>query len=275
MTTDPERTDERSDVEVPERPELRGARTRKRSRPAPPMIDIGLVLRNTFRVFGRGALPLTAFALLCYGPWLGLEAAGVGSVDATPQSFLLYLFAATFGGFINSTAVIVFTFEQLQGRRIGLGGALGRAAPMMPALFVSNIIVAMALGFGFLILIVPGVIFFVCSCVSSPALLNERLGPIRAIDRSFALTRGSRLVILLLGFLMVMVQVLLSVPAALLETGLLADKEQQGVVLGVRILSALFTVLSGTLFAVCITALYHDLRRIRADLGESLASIFD
>jgi len=275
MTTDPERTDERSDVEVPEGPELRGARTRKRSRPAPPMIDIGLVLRNTFRVFGRGALPLTAFALLCYGPWLGLEAAGVGSVDATPQSFLLYLFAATFGGFINSTAVIVFTFEQLQGRRIGLGGALGRAAPMMPALFVSNIIVAMALGFGFLILIVPGVIFFVCSCVSSPALLNERLGPIRAIDRSFALTRGSRLVILLLGFLMVMVQVLLSVPAALLETGLLADKEQQGVVLGVRILSALFTVLSGTLFAVCITALYHDLRRIRADLGESLESIFD
>jgi hypothetical protein len=274
MTTDPERTDERSDVEVPEGPELRGARTRKRSRPAPPMIDIGLVLRNTFRVFGRGALPLTAFALLCYGPWLGLEAAGVGSVDATPQSFLLYLFAATFGGFINSTAVIVFTFEQLQGRRIGLGGALGRAAPMMPALFVSNIIVAIALGFGFLILIVPGVIFFVCSCVSSPALLNERLGPIRAIDRSFALTRGSRLVILLLGFLMVMVQVLLSVPAALLETGLLADKEQ-GVVLGVRILSALFTVLSGTLFAVCITALYHDLRRIRADLGESLESIFD
>ena len=225
MTTDPERTDERSDVEVPEGPELRGARTRKRSRPAPPMIDIGLVLRNTFRVFGRGALPLTAFALLCYGPWLGLEAAGVGSVDATPQSFLLYLFAATFGGFINSTAVIVFTFERLQGRRIGLGGALGRAAPMMPALFVSNIIVAMALGFGFLILIVPGVIFFVCSCVSSPALLNERLGPIHAIDRSFALTRGSRLVILLLGFLMVMVQVLLSVPAALLETGLLADKE--------------------------------------------------
>ena len=46
-------------------------------------------------------------------------------------------------------------------------------------------------------------------------------------------------------------------------------------VLGVRILSALFNVLSGTLFAVCITALYHDLRRIRADLGESLESIFD
>jgi len=126
-----------------------------------------------------------------------------------------------------------------------------------------GILTALAVGLGTIALIVPGIWLFVSFSVAVPALLLERIGPWKAMGRSFRLVRGrwwptaGALLVgyLLIGILGALVSgVILVVPSLLAEDNTLVGA--LGAVVGGTVGSALTTPYS----AAVVALLYFDLR---------------
>jgi MFS family permease len=115
----------------------------------------------------------------------------------------------------------------------------------------------------FLLLIVPGIWLAVAMSVAVPALLLERIGPLRSIRRSLGLVRGRwwpTAGALVVGYLMIAILGAIVQYAVLIIPSLLTD--------GNTLVSALAAVVGGTLgaaittpySAAVVTLLYFDLR---------------
>ena len=133
-----------------------------------------------------------------------------------------------------------------------LGGLFGVA-------IVGGLLVAL----GTLALVVPGIWLFVAYSVAVPALLLERIGPIRALRRSFRLVRGRwwpTAGVLLIGYLLIgilgalVTGVIMLVPTVVAEDNTLAGA--LGAVVGGTVGSVLTTPYS----AAVVALLYFDLR---------------
>jgi len=59
-------------------------------------------------------------------------------------------------------------------------------------IFVASILTAIATGFGFLLLVIPGIIFFTMFSISSQIAAAENVAPLQAMNRSIELTSGYR-----------------------------------------------------------------------------------
>ncbi len=84
----------------------------------------------------------------------------------------------------------------------------------LPLLLLSLICVV-AVGLGGLLLIVPGLVIALLTCVSAPALVLEHRGPIDALKRSFNLVRQSVLFTIGYGIIFAMVTIFLSLALGL------------------------------------------------------------
>jgi hypothetical protein len=133
-----------------------------------------------------------------------------------------------------------------------LGGLFGVA-------LAGGVLVALAT----VALIVPGIWLFVMYSVAVPALLLERIGPLKALRRSFRLVRGRwwpTAGALLVGYLLISIlgalvtAVIMVVPAVVAENNTLAGAV--GAVVGGTVGSVLTTPYS----AAVVTLLYFDLR---------------
>jgi hypothetical protein len=88
-----------------------------------------------------------------------------------------------------SAAVAVITYGTMQGRRVPLGEVLTRLVACMPAIFVAMMLTTSIIIPGFLACFLPG-FFFMWRLLFTPTIVViEGLGPIRALQRSWALTR--------------------------------------------------------------------------------------
>jgi hypothetical protein len=85
---------------------------------------------------------------------------------------------------------VTVTFSE--GRKASLGESVMAGLRVALPLFLLGVLTAIALAFGFMLLLVPGVILYMMWSVAAPALVEERLGPIEAFGRSRYLTRGAR-----------------------------------------------------------------------------------
>jgi hypothetical protein len=133
-----------------------------------------------------------------------------------------------------------------------LGGLFGVA-------IVGGVLVALAT----LALVVPGIWLFVMYSVAVPALLLERIGPVRALRRSFRLVRGRwwpTAGALLVGYLLIgilgalVTGIIMVVPTVVAEDNTLAGA--LGAVVGGTVGSVLTTPYS----AAVVALLYFDLR---------------
>ncbi|HEX8574217.1 MAG TPA: YciC family protein [Allosphingosinicella sp.] len=93
---------------------------------------------------------------------------------------------------ITQGALVRATVAFSEGRKASIGECILAGLRVALPLFLLALISAVALAFGFLLLIVPGVILYVMWSVAAPSLVEERLGPIEALSRSQDLTRGAR-----------------------------------------------------------------------------------
>lgn len=81
-------------------------------------------------------------------------------------------------------------------------GRLGAVLMRLWAIIPTSIVLFFGLALGTLLLFVPGIIFGLATSVTMQALAVERLNPLRALSRSFELTRGRRG--MLLGFALIL-----------------------------------------------------------------------
>ena len=125
------------------------------------------------------------------------------------------------------TGMVVELVRDVQdGRRDSSVGELFRSvAPVVVRLAVVSLLFGLAVGLGFLLLIVPGLILMTIWAVVAPVVVIERPGMFAAFGRSRALVRGQGvpvfgvvIVVLLLSLLIGVIAVVLTSPLGLAGT---------------------------------------------------------
>jgi len=259
----------------------------------------GTIRRNPRTVMGLAAVLVTVQQLLAMVAEVGTgdiptvygtfsEQASlqvVGGIGAALSLVLSTLVSAVLTGMI-----VVVVAEDVFGRRVGIGGVWQRVRPRLRALALASLVAGVLpfAGLVFLLfppggvlltlvtLAVPGAVLWAAWSLATPALVLERLGPIRALRRSWRLVMpgfwrvwGIRALSVLLGWVM---QGLLIVPfaafAALLAAVLGSGGGDDPLPLAALACLALGSILGGMIaqpFLAGVLALLYVDRRMRAE----------
>ena len=258
--------------------------------------DFGRVIKNTFGAIRQNAATFAILALVLAGIPAAISTFGlvglfgrltaIGSgAPAEPSLAFMGFNAALAGGgtlinvFANAilqAAVMYGTAAFLNGRTASLGECFGAGLRRCLPLIGLMIVVAIAVFFGFLLLVVPGVMMAVAWVVAVPALVVERTGVFGALGRSADLTRGRRWPIF--GFIVlyfIAFSVVQQVVLGIVGSVIVAATPSAMIVRQLPV-SAALGVLVAVLASAGSAAIYYELRTTREGVGpEALASVFD
>ncbi len=256
-------------------------------------LSFGEILGGATGIFRRNTGPVLAVALLLVilqqvvlvASLLLLEgvpgqvsfAPGIEELNlASGVGALIGLFVSTVIGAVLTGLIVVLVAEDMLGQQLSLGEVWHRVQSRLVAIIGVSLITMVLSVLGLLLLVVPGAILWAGWALAVPALLLERLGPIRALRRSWQLAWPDvlrvfavRLVGSLFGFLLLYV---VALPFELLgfiatDDGDPTTAETQGSLLVVG-LAAVGSILGGVLmrpFLAAVLALLYLDRRMRAE----------
>ena len=172
-------------------------------------LDIGSVFSRIFEFYGQQFGLLLPAALIVLLPAAVVEAAigdrGVGDAGDIPL-VLLSIAATVILNFWYQGMVVQAVRDILDGRRdFSLGGLFRSVTPVLGVLIGAGILAGLGIAFGFLLLVVPGLLLLTWWALLGPVIVLERAGVGDAFRRSRALVRGNGwrvfAVIVLLGLL--------------------------------------------------------------------------
>lgn len=259
----------------------------------PGKLDIGRVISGTFQTLGRNAVAFLVLALVLSGVPAALisyiEAANLVGMRSGDMSLTMNYFSSlglvglvtVVSSAILQGALIYGTVQDMNGRKPNIGECLATGLRAFLPLIGVSILFGLAAAFGFVLLIVPGVMIICAWCVSVPSLVAERTGVFGAFSRSADLTRGNRwrvfallIVVWVIAIVISMVIGAIAVGASFMSGGLdpVALARSPAQIVANLITSTLSPAISSTGVAV----LYVELRRNREGLGPQwLAEIFN
>ena len=145
---------------------------------------IGFLL--IFFVFG-GAAGFGALAGWLQG---GGEGAVIGGVVGFALGILVFALVMGIAWLIVSGMLVVMARDALDGRDPSMGDALAVAFGRLGGLCGASFLGALAVGIGFLLLVIPGLVAMVALIFTLPALLLDGLGAVAAMKRSVAVVRN-------------------------------------------------------------------------------------
>lgn len=167
---------------------------------------VGLLITSAIEAYKARWRPLTAIGLLSAAPVALLEAgislatdrdpfvqpasatdpqaAALDPTTLVPALLSLVLFS------VASAACVHLVAEGREGRDVSWAAALGFGLSRAAGVLAASLLVLVAVLLGLLALVVPGIWLAVALALTTPALVLERLGPVAAMRRSFALVRG-------------------------------------------------------------------------------------
>lgn len=178
-------------------------------------------------------------------------------------------------------SLVRVTVDQEEGRKAELGESIAAGLRVALPLILMTIVSGIAMMIGTILLVVPGVILFVMWSVSSPALVDERLGILSALGRSRALTRGYRWRIFGMELLLlVLMWIVMGVTAVLVMAGgsfslqSMAAAQQSPSIVAIVVMLVVQTLIS-VVWGVCHASLFVELRNAKDGFsGEALAEVF-
>jgi hypothetical protein len=236
------------------------------------------VFSKAFAVYSRRFVPFFILTVIASIPnYIALLAiripttpAEIASSDLAAMTFarvaltLINVATSTLAG----GAVIYGVIQDLRGRTFSIGDSIGIALRRVLPLLGIGISLAIIIGLGVLLLIVPGLIFACMYFVSSPVCVAERTGVFASMSRSRLLTKGHRWQVLGIFLLMLIVIIALSSIAGLAftptgATGVMAARLVVGAVVG-------------SFNGVLVSVLYYELRAAKEGVDiDKIASVFD
>lgn len=240
-------------------------------RRSPYAFGIGRVISNSFSAVGGAPLIFFAASFLFNAPssllppLLGNDLTGLWAVFAG-------------GGIVGAVvwmllqlALTQLALDTLAGREAALGGAFALAGRrLLPGLGLV-LLSAIGMGFGFLFLIVPGIILLLTWFVIVPVLVGEGRGVFDSFARSGELMRGMRWRLLLL---LLIVLVVWSLFAGLGQGLAFAIGGENGE-WPQAIVGAITGTLVGMLQAAGAAAVYHEVRTAKEGMGShDLEAVF-
>lgn len=246
--------------------------------------DMGRVAKETFASLRKHAAILFPAALILIpgAQLLGFFAAKTGMDPTDPAKIFsspLYwvsLVVSIVAGYLLQAIIIHTVVEGHRGNQVSLGSAFGASIGRIFPLFILAIISSLGVGLGMILLFVPGIILGIMWSVASPALVVEGIGPLAALGRSRALTKGSRWPI----FGLIMIAGILYIILAGAVQGFNFAAAQAGNLDAFSAPQIIASVIIGTVgsvvFACGAAAIYSELRLIKEGVGNSeLAAVFE
>jgi len=151
-------------------------------------LDVGGTLTKIFQTYGdqAGVLLPVAFGLyLLVGIVSALLA---GSLILLPLTLAVTVVAAT----LYQGMVVGLVKDVQDGRRdYSVGELIEATWPVVLPLIGAGLLAGLGIGFGFLLLVVPGLFLLTIWAVIAPAIVVEHCGVIEAFGRSRELVRGN------------------------------------------------------------------------------------
>jgi len=168
-------------------------------------MSVGRIFERAFRTIRHNPLVTLGLALL-FGAIPGVlvtyvvtmarnDALSGNVADFGPAFFALSLLSFLLGLAISAFVQGVLTratVAESEGRRAPFGECARAALRMAIPLIGLSILLAIGVGIGFMLLIVPGVMLYMAWAVAAPTLVEEREGIFAAFARSAELTKGAR-----------------------------------------------------------------------------------
>lgn len=221
-------------------------------------LDVGETLSEVFAIYRENAGVLIPVAF-----WLFLVVAIVqGLAGGSVVLALLGAILSLVASIIYEGMVVSLVRDIQDGRRdLSVGELYRSVSPVLWTLAAASILYGIAVGIGFVLLIVPGLILVTIWAVIAPAIVIENRGVIAAFGRSRELVKGYAWpvfgVVLCAVLITVVVSViLLSIAAAI------ADGPILRIVLGV-----LASTVTAPVTALVAGVLYYRLLLLKGDPG--------
>lgn len=136
---------------------------------------------------------LPAFALWIYAPMPappeGADSAdGIRLLTEYYQGNWPFLLLVNIVGNFGQAAILILLLDR---DRPTVGDALGQAARILPVFFLVGIVTSLAIGFGLLLFIIPGVFLLGRFIITAPVLVAEEVSsPAEIIRRAWSYTAG-------------------------------------------------------------------------------------
>jgi hypothetical protein len=237
-----------------------------------PGVVVGLAL-------AIGALPglLMSFLFVQFGFFspAGIQSGAISFRTLMGATFISGLVGMVIAALVQGalTRAVVSANE---GRSASFGECLSTGLRVALPLIGLGIVFAIAVGAGFVLLIVPGVILALMWSVAVPALVVENTGVFGSLSRSAELTKGSRWKILGVFFVLLVGYWILSLVLGLVGLRMYGPGTS---VTGFTVANILGSVILGTIFnmlwGTIQPSLYVELRQARdGDSAEHLAEVF-
>lgn len=219
-------------------------------------MSVGIILDKSINFILSNIVWIAALGFLISLPELifKLSVEHVSNEGFTPYLFKLaefvmsMLFTPVLAGMVT-----LMIAEHMCGRSLSSSEALAKTLKKLPRLLGLSCITTIATLLGFLCLVIPGFIVVAAITCAVPALMLEDLRPMKAFDRSWALTKGSRC--RMLGYLMINGLVLFVFGAT---KGLLENFVPNSIYLGLIV--NLISAPCLALWPAMDTLLFYDLR---------------
>jgi hypothetical protein len=220
------------------------------------------IVDAAFQLYRRHALVFIMVTALAYAPWLVLNLILFRSISTptAPADFGFGRLAVVWIGSLITFTLMSGVLTKL-GSEAYLNGEPGRiedaikaVLPRVPALIGSAIGRWFLITLGFMLLIVPGIIFFLLYVAVTAVIVLEGKSVTEAFGRSQQLTRNQKMHVFGTYLLVFVIYVLLSI-GVLVLTGFLAFS-----VVVPQVVWTLFVILFYPIFGISEMLIYYDLR---------------
>lgn len=232
--------------------------------------SVGRVFSRTFSVLSHNPLIVFGTALVVSAVPYTLAAALLRSRISSDANS-----GAISGAIIGSSVILGLLYVGLrslvqgclvratiadgEGRTATLGECIRTALPRALPLIAASLLLVLAVGMGFILLFVPGVIIMLMFAVVVPVVVAERTGVIDSFRRSAYLTSGARWKILGLFLLLGVVSWLLAVVSGL-ASGTFSGRMASSLSAGAIVWNIIINTLLTSFWCAAQTALYVELR---------------
>ena len=235
---------------------------------------VGNIFSRSFDIFGKNLPYMLVIAVLATVPTFLSDLNAQHPSTQAFTSLLAYLVS-----FMLEGVVVYGVYQHLTGRKMELGPSFAVALRRFGALVLVSVVTMLAIAFGMMLLVVPGVLASLILWVAVPVTVVEKGGVNHALKRSAELTKGNRGTVFGVSFLvglLTMLSGLIQFLTARITLGM-------GMVPG-SLASSLshwpVTILSSglvtALASVVVTVGYYILRNeVDGVAVEDLASVFD
>lgn len=251
-------------------------------------VSIGRVFSLAFNTIGHNPMATIGIALLLGALPSTLMQVGVREYSVDIVSSVGMLGTAVAGiatfiaimafAFISQGALLRAALSESEGRRASFGECLAAGfAVALPLLGVA-LVTTFGVMFGFVLLLVPGVILYLMWSVAAPAVVAEKLGVFGALGRSRQLTSGARWKILGIELIILVIYYIFAVVVGVVFRTQLTSGDYgnpmrmgTGMIITTMLLSTALSVVWGTVQA----ALFIELRNWKeGPHAEALAEVF-